>query len=140
MVKTPRRYRYFTSRVEEKQSGQALVIILFVTTIVVLLITQITALSLSTVGLSNQYYDGLILLTKAEGFLENAALRYLRNPSYNGESLHNNGIDCTIEIADIVGGKDLVCWCSKDAKTRKVGMTVSFNQGVFNFSKVEERE
>lgn len=122
------------------QKGQALIVILFVTAIVALLVTQITALNLSNLGLTNQYYDGQILLTKAEGYLESAALRYLRDPNYNGENLQDNSLVCTIEMTDIVGGKDLACWCSKSEKTRKVGMSITFNQGIFSFGKMEERE
>ena len=125
---------------QKHQQGQALIIVLFISAIVVLIVAQVATLNLSNLGLANNYYDGSLLLTKAESYLENAALRYLRDPSYIGESLQDANITCTIKINDIGENKDLTCQCERNGKSRKVGLTVSFDEGVYNFSKIEERE
>jgi len=123
----------------KNQQGQALIIVLFISAVVVLIVAQVTTLNLSNLGLANNYYDGSLLLDKAEGYLENAALRYLRDPNYTGENLQDEGVVCIVEINDIGLDKDLTCQCEKNGKSRKVGLTISFDQGVFNFSKIEER-
>jgi len=127
-------------RERSRNTGQAMVVLLFVTAIVVSLIVQMSVLSLSSVKLDNEYSQGVALLSRAEGYLENGAIRYLRDPDYPGETINEGNVSCQIETADIAGGKDISCTCQEGSRSRTVGLTVTFSDGVFTFSPVEERE
>jgi hypothetical protein len=121
-------------------SGQAMIAILFVVAIVLFLTTQAALLNIGTTTLASDYYDGDMILIKTEGYLENAALRFLRNPAYSGESLQEGDLSCTMQVVDLAGAKDITATCGKDQKQRKLGMTVTIASGVYSFSKIEERE
>lgn len=126
--------------VSQKQSGQAMITVLFTLAIVFFLVTQATILYLGNVDLANAAYEGSILLTKTEGYLENAAIRFLRNPNYTGESLQEGDVSCTMQIVDLAGGKDITCTCQKWTMQKKVGMQVAITDGTYTFSKITERE
>lgn len=117
-----------------------MIVLLMVTAIIVSLMIQANNLSLSSISLDNEYAEGLALATKAEGFLEDAALKYLRNPNYNGGSLEENNIICTITVNNVPGGKDLISSCQRNQRSKVIAMTVVYNNGAYNFSPMEERE
>ena len=117
-----------------------MIVLLLVTAIAISLVVQVAVLSLSSVELDNEYAEGLVLINRAEGYLENAALRFLRDPNYLGETINEDNIACTSEISDVGGEKDLVCYCQRNQRIRKVGMTAVYNNGVYDFSKIQERE
>lgn len=133
-------FQYYFNHQRNWQKGQALTTILFVMVIVFFFFTQSTILYLGNVELANNFSDGSLLLTKAEGYLENAALRFLRDPSYTGESLQDSNISCTMQIVDLGGAKDITTACQKDQWQKKVGVTVSISNGVYTFSKITQRE
>lgn len=124
----------------EKNKGQAMIVLLMVVAIATSLAVQIAVLSLSSIELDNEYSEGLTLINRAEGCLENAALRLLRNPLFEGESTIENEMTCTSEFSDIAEGKDITCFCQRNRRVRKVGMSVSILQGVYDFSAMEERD
>lgn len=117
-----------------------MIAILFVMAIIFFLVTQAAILNLGTTSLGHEYFEGFKILTVTEGYLENSALRFLRNPNYLGESLQDDDISCTIQIIDLGGNKDITATCTKDQRQRKLGMTVTINNGVYLFSKIVERE
>ena len=120
------------------QKGQAMIIVLFVTAIAVFALLQVTVLSVSSISVGGEYYQGMILLTKAEGYLEEAALRFLRDPSYTGEAITDNDFTCTSQVNDFGEGKQLLCRCQKGNRYRQVQMNLTSNQGAFIFSAIEE--
>lgn len=123
-----------------KSKGQAVIVLVMIVAIVSLLFTHVALLNLAALGLSNEQYEGTILRTKAEGYLENAAMRYLRDISYTGESLNEGTISCTIVVADLGGfNRDFESTCEKGQRAKTVGMQVSINNGVFDFTKIAER-
>ena len=113
--------------------------LLFVLSIVSFLVIQVSILDLGGVSLSNNYYQGSLLLVKTEGYLENAAIKFLRNPNYTGETLQEEKISCTIQIGDLGGQKDITATCQEGQFQKTAGMTVSVDKGVYNFSKIQER-
>lgn len=117
-----------------------MITVLFTLAIVFFLVTQATILYLGNVDLANAAYEGSILLTKTEGHLENAAIRFLRNPNYTGESLQEEDVSCTMQIVDLAGGKDIICTCQKWNIQKKVGMQVTITDGTYTFGKITERE
>lgn len=131
MIDLPKRF---------SNGGQAMILLVFICAFIFSLILEIATIGLSSLGLSNEYFLGLTLVTKAEGYLENAALRHLRDPTYTGESLQDEDISCTIQINTLnPESKDLVCSCQKDQRIRTVGMNVTYNQGIYVFSAIKER-
>ena len=123
----------------KKQSGQAMIILVFVSAIVTSLVLQTSAFSLSSLSLDNEYSKGLILLNRAQGHLENAALRTLRDPSFTGEIINQDNIICTTQITDISGGKDISSSCQQNQRSRTVGLTITFSSGTYQFSPIQER-
>lgn len=125
---------------QKKYFGQAMITTLIIIFIVLSWALQIAITNLSIITTSNEYAEGEILLQKAEGHLENAAIRYLRESSYNGGSLQENEISCTISLTDIIGGKHIISTCSKNNRSRKIGLSVTYANGIFSFTKIAEEE
>lgn len=122
------------------QDGQTLLTLLIIMSIVSLLFTHIAILSLSSLSTANEARHADALLLKAEGYLESAALRYLRDPTYTGEVLIEGDYSCTIVISDLGGlDRDLESECTRNNRTKTVGMTVNYSGGIFGFSKITER-
>lgn len=123
----------------KKDSGQALILLVFVTAIVMYWAVESAVLNLNTVENSGNLAAGQTLLLKAEGYLENAILQYIRNPAYSGESLQEEAISCMIELTDNGLNKDLNSTCGQKGIQRTVGTTVSFGNGIYTFSKIMEK-
>lgn len=123
----------------QKNSGQAMISILFLLSIISFIIVQTTILNLGSVGLSNDYYQGSNLLIKTEGYLENSAIEFLRNPNYTGEDLPEGNISCTMRVVATDGQKDITATCTQNEFQKTAGMTVLINKGVYTFSKIQER-
>lgn len=126
-------------RKKHNKSGQAMIALLLMISIVMFWATQTVVSGLGTVFVGNETTYSWQLLSKAEGMAENAAMRYLRDSSYQGESLPDGDYLCTIQVNNITGGKDLVSTCRKDNRFKVVGLTVVFNSGRYEFSKITER-
>src|SRR3989344_6901367 len=89
-------------------SGQAVIVLVLVVAIVVLMFTHVTILSFSSIQTSNEYTDGEFIQMKAEGYLESAAIRYLRDSTYTGETIDpliEPNYSCTMSLQNI-GGND----------------------------------
>ena len=120
--------------------GQAAIVMVLVVSIVVLMFTHISVLGFANVGISNEQAQGEILQMKTEGYLENAAMRYLRDGTYTGETLLEDEYSCTMVVTDIGGfDRDFETTCSLGDRSRTVGMTAVYIDGIFEFSPVEQR-
>ena len=121
-------------------SGQAVIVLVLVVAIVVLMFTHVTILSFSSIQTSDEYTSGEFIQMKAEGYLESAAIRYLRDSTYTGETLNEGAYSCTMEVQNIGGNdRDLTSTCSRGGRARTVGMQAIYNAGVFEFSAMEQR-
>lgn len=116
-----------------------MIVLLFITAIVVALVLQIASLSFSSISLDNEYSEGLLLVTEAESRLEDALIKYLRNPNYAGETVVTNGITCAVSLSDISGGKELVSSCQRNQRSRTVAVLAIYDNGSYLFSPVRER-
>jgi len=121
----------------KSDSGQAMIILIFVSTIVVYWTIQAVALNLSALTVTGEGTTGQILLARAEGYLENAIIRYLRNPSYNGEIITSP--DCEITTAVVGLDKEITSTCRENGRQKTVGVTISFASGIYTFSKIMEK-
>ena len=122
------------------ESGQAVIVLVMIVAIVTILFTHVSLLNLSSLALSNELTEGLLLRGKAEGYLENSAMRYLRDITYTGESLIEGDISCTIVVTSVSSDtKDFQSTCSKSGRSRIVGMQMTLTSGVSTFSKIVQR-
>jgi hypothetical protein len=122
------------------QQGQAVIVLVMVVTIVSLIFTHVALLNINALKLSNELFDGILLRTKAEGYLESAAMRFLRDVNYPGETLIESDISCTIEVTDLGGlNRDFESTCERNLRSRTVGMSVSLTSGIFTFTKITDR-
>ncbi len=122
------------------QRGQAIIVLVMIVAIVSIMFTHVALLNINSLGLSNELFDGVVLRAKAEGYLENAAMRYLRDTNYSGETLNEGTISCTIVVEDLGGvDRDLESTCTRAGRTKTVGMQVTLITGIFTFTKITER-
>jgi hypothetical protein len=122
------------------ESGQAVIVLVMVVTIVTIMFTHVALLNMGALANSNELAEALVLRTKAEGYLENAAMRFLRNTDYEDESLNDGTISCTITVTNLGGvNRDFESRCARDGREKAVGMQVTLVNGSFSFSKIEER-
>lgn len=124
----------------QQQKGQAIIVLVMIIAIVSLMFTYVALLNISALKLSSELYEGMQLRTKAEGYLENAGMRFLRDTTtYFGESLNEGEISCTITVEDLGGfNRNMESACTKDGRTKTVGMQVSLSSGTFVFTKITE--
>ena len=121
-------------------SGQTAIVMVMIMAIIALIFTQISVINLNLLSISNERVSGEALHMKAEGYLESAALRYLRDISYTGETVNDGNAVCTVTVSDIGGfNRDFDVVCSEGSRSRHVGMDVTYSAGAFQFSKQEKR-
>lgn len=125
----------------KNNQGQATIFFLFLTGIVTTLVLEVVSLSFSSVQLNNDFSEGMKLLTKAEGYLEDASLKFLRNPNYPGEVINDEEVVCTIQVTALPtpGQKNITSSCQNDQRVRSVGTTAVYNNGLYIFSPTRER-
>ena len=119
-----------------------MIIIVMVMAISTLLLTQVVLMNMTSLTLAEESTEGDVLFTRAEGYLENAAIRFVRNTNYNGEivPLQDDDISCTIVVTPLgAGTADLVSSCSRNGRTKNAGMQATLAAGRFTFSKITER-
>ncbi|MCR4263568.1 MAG: hypothetical protein NUV98_02510 [Candidatus Roizmanbacteria bacterium] len=127
-------------RTYRHSSGQAVIVLVLVVAIVVLMFTHVTILSFSSIQTSDEYTNGEFIQMKTEGYLESAAIRYLRDSAYTGETLNEGTYSCTMVVQNIGGNnRDLESTCSTGGRSRTVGMQAVYNAGMFEFSPMEQR-
>ncbi len=120
-------------------SGQAMIALIFIISIVMFWAVESSILNLSTATGSTESILGQDLLIKAESYLENAIMQYLRDPTYSQEELQDGQVLCTIEVTGIGYNKTISSTCRKDNRSRSVFVTSGLQNGVFSFSKIMER-
>lgn len=81
------------------QQGQALITLIVFVLIAITVTSAGVAATLSSVFSAGEVEQGIVALTAAESTIENAMLRYLRNPNYTGETLVIGGATVTTQIA-----------------------------------------
>jgi hypothetical protein len=122
--------------------GQAIIVLVMIIAIVSLMFTHVALLNISALKLSNEFYEGTLLRIKSEGYLEDTAMRFLRDTNYGNSGpieLNEGAFSCTIVVTDLGGfERDFKSTCTKDGRTKTVGMHVALASGVFTFSKIVE--
>lgn len=126
--------------VSRSQNGQAIIALVMIIAIVTIIFTQIAFLNLDAVAIANEQTESELLRITAEGYAENAALRYLRDSAYAGETLSAGDISCTILVTDLGGGiDDIEVTCTRSGRSKTVGLQATYASGIFQFSKLLTR-
>src|SRR3989338_7819445 len=115
-------------------SGQTAIIMVMIMAIIALIFTQISVINLNLLSISNERVSGEALHMKAEGYLESAALRYLRDISYTGETVNDGNAVCTVTVSDIGGvNPGFFVVCSGGKRSPRRGPGGAFFSGGFHF-------
>lgn len=124
---------------QNAQNGQAIIVLVMVVAIITIMFTHVALLNLTALGNSNEIHDGTMLRIKAEGYLESAAMRYLRDSSYAGEVIDEGDVDCTVVLTNTGGlNRTFSSMCTRNGRSKTVMMQATYAAGVFSFSKIGE--
>ncbi|MCJ7827743.1 hypothetical protein MUP65_01180 [Patescibacteria group bacterium] len=112
----------------KKQSGQALLPLLIVLVISVSLATLAIEMSISSILIDRTFLNSLVGYYSVESVLENAFIRWLRDPGYEGETIEVNGLDCQ---STVTGTSPWLfeASCQADIYVRKMSAQVSWVDG-----------
>ncbi len=113
-----------------RQQGQAMILVLFVMVIGILITTGATYTLLSTLQTTTLSEVGSEALIGAESGLENGILRFIRDPSYTGETMIINS-DQTATITVTPGPPITITSTSVvGAVVRRMQATVQYTDGI----------
>lgn len=111
--------------------GQAMVTVLFVCIIGMSIMTGALYGVYNAIGMSSQSELGLLAGSAAETGIENALIRFIRDPSYTGETMQ---LDANRKVIISVGGTPkttITATGSVGSVTRRIQAIVYYNNGVF---------
>lgn len=120
-----------------RESGQALIILLFYMVIAVTLVTTAVALTVSSSFNTMQEEEGNHALELAENGVENALLRLLRDTAYSGETMSIG--DDSVSIS-VTGGatKTIISTGTRGSYQKALRVTATFANGVLNLISWQE--
>jgi hypothetical protein len=116
---------------QQQLHGQAMVTVLFVCIIGMSIMTGAMYGVYNAIGLSSESELGLLARSSAETGIENALIRFIRDPSYTGETMQL-GEDLSVIIT--AGGTPkttITATGSVGSVTRRIQAIVYYNNGVF---------
>ena len=112
-------------------TGQAMVTVLMVCVIGTLILTGAMIAVGNAIGQSSQAELGLLARSAAETGMENALIRFIRDPSYTGETMHlTDGRTVTISATGTPKTTIIATGMSGSA-TQRIQTVVYYNNGVF---------
>jgi len=118
----------------KKNKGQALLPLLFLSTIALTLGVMIVSLVISNLKENLTFKEGIKGYFLTEAALENGLLQLLRNPHYTGEVLQLEGASCIITV----NGNLILSRCDTSKVIRKIQARVEFVNGRMEVSNIEE--
>ncbi len=119
-----------------KKNGQALLIVILLSAIVLTLSLVTSSLSVANLQETIIFKEGIKTYFLTESALENGLLRLLRYPQYSGESLQLEGIPCIIEVTQ--EPLKVRAWCDTGKVIRRLETDVSFIDGQMQVSQIKE--
>jgi len=121
----------------KKQSGQALVVLLFYMIIAITLTTTAVAVIVSNSMSVTQEEEGNRALEVAEAGAENSLLRLMRNTSYTGETIILGDGSATSTVSGTMT-KTIVSTGTIGGNSRVVSVSVSIINGVITVTSWQE--
>lgn len=113
------------------QSGQTLVIMLVITGFVLVILSAVLVMSLTSSASTLSTTNATAAQYWAEAGLETGLMRFLRDPSYRGETVTNNTYTTTISITG--SGPYTISSSAQAGTSRKqVTATIQFTNGVMS--------
>lgn len=119
-----------------KANGQALLIVILLSAIVLTLGMVTSSLSVGNLQETIIFKEGVKTYFLAESALENGLLRLLRHPQYSGESLQLEGVPCIIEVSQ--EPMQIRAWCDTGKVIRRLETDISFIDGQMIVSQIRE--
>src|SRR3989344_3041559 len=120
-----------------KESGQALVSLLFFTIIAITIISAAIFMAITNATSTSKIQEGVDAYYIAESGIENALLRLLRDPSYAGENLTVGSGTVNIIVSG-TNPKTVVATASAGNFTRTVQAEMNYSGGFYTFSNWRE--
>jgi hypothetical protein len=125
-------------KIPHHPTGQAMITVLLISAISMSVITGAMYAVYNAIGLSNQSEMGLLAHSAAETGLENALIRFIRDPSYAGETIQ---LDDNRRVTISVGGTPkttITATGTIGTVTQCVQAVVYYNNGVFTIESWNE--
>jgi len=117
---------------QQQLQGQAMVTVLFICIIGVSIMTGAMYGVYNAIGLSSESELGLLARSSAETGIENALIRYIRDPSYTGETMQLDDDRSVIITAGGTPKTTITATGSVGSVTRRIQAIVYYNNdGVF---------
>jgi hypothetical protein len=118
------------------QEGQALVTLIFIMVISIAVITAVVIVAANNIASGSRFEQGTVAYYAAETGAQNALLRKLRNPSYNGEVLTVNGATVTIQVV----GDNIVSTAEYGKSIRKIEVITTYSNNILSVASWKEIE
>lgn len=120
-----------------KNRGHALVVLLFFMILAITVITASVALMIASSSSTTLFVSGNSAKTIAESGIENALVRLLRNPNYNGEVLTVNSGRARITVSGDET-KTIISEGVLDDSVKKIEVTATFGNNMYSISSWKE--
>jgi len=121
-----------------KQTGQALITLLFFTLIGITIITSAVFIIFTNSKSGTKFERGVVAYEVAISGAENAMLQLLRNPSYPGETLTVGEGTAVIQVSSASGTFTVTSRGQSNNIIRKVQVTGSYQNNVLIFTPIKE--
>lgn len=121
----------------KKQKGQAIIPLLIVVVIALGLGTIGIELAISNILADRYHFNAIVGYYATESALEESFLRWLRNPSYTGESLVVDDLECVTEVSGS-SPWTFEASCTSDHFVRHLSATVDWVNGEMVVDNVSE--
>lgn len=108
-------------------SGQVLIAMLYIMVIGILITTGAVYALISNTQSTTAYEAGSLAGAAAESGIENALLRYIRNPAYTGETLVLDGGQSAVITVSTVSGVTIVSSGTYGKALKQVEVKVHYN-------------
>jgi hypothetical protein len=116
---------------QQQLQGQAMVTVLFICIIGMSIMTGAMYAVYNAIGLSSESELGLLARSSAETGIENALIRFIRDPSYTGETMQLDDDRRVIITAGGTPKTTITATGSVGSVTRRIQAIVYYNNKVF---------
>ncbi len=126
------------SQDKPNNSGIALISVIIVCTVAMIVIVAGLTLSTTTSQSNTRFIHGGRALLLAETGAENALLRLLRDPNYQGEVLNLPDGTAKIEVTQANGVQHVLITGSTEFSSRQIDIKISYDHGMMKIDSWRE--
>lgn len=117
------------------QKGQALVTLLVFATIGIIITSAAVTITLINSQATGKFFQGEEVLHHAESGVENAILRIIRDSSYGGENINQNGSTVTISVIPSGSNRTIISEAEIGNFRRKIQVDGTLSSNKFTITK-----